>query len=138
MFGHGGRIASVAIPYDPTPLIDAMVEAELARFRETFSRNASWWQGEAGQRRAFMDSLYRPRNIPPVDRLLIGNDTIVWVRHAPAHTAATATWAVFDPRGRRIATAELPREFTGMAASGRGLWGVEEDGEGSRLVSYTR
>lgn len=72
--------------------------------------------------------LFRPRYLPPVDRVVVGQDGVVWLKVNFADgTASRADWLALGPDGKEIARVTTAAGFRLLEADRSTLWGVEGD-----------
>jgi hypothetical protein len=119
------------------PITDSLIEAAWLKERP---RMAHWiqegfWPSEAAVRNAYLKALAAPSYLPPVAKVLVGNDSTVWLERPSPGTMAE--WEVYDTKGRVLGQFKLPKSFTAVTASGNFIWGAEPDDEGQpRLARY--
>jgi hypothetical protein len=126
-FHHSGRVTlSRNYRYRPLPLTREMVERaedeHVGALGETRIRTPE----ASVLRRQIRESLYRPRFLPPVTRLVLGRDGTIWLRREDLGRDM-AWWHVLDGRGRIIARAWVPAGVRLVYADRTQIWAVELD-----------
>jgi len=72
--------------------------------------------------------LYRPRYLPPVERAVVGQDGIVWLKVNFADgKPGRAEWLALGTDGKEIVRVTTPAGFRLLEADRNTLWGVEGD-----------
>ena len=122
----GATLRTSTVPYAPAPLARGAVRDTIAAYAKEFARV---FPGLSETRLAGMirATVFVPRNLPPVASLVAGLDGSTWVRRAGA--GPTATWMVFDERGRHVAYVTAPAEARLRAADRNTAWAVEKDAD---------
>lgn len=95
----------------------------------------------AGEPRGRLTALVReavfvPAYYPPVTAVMAGNDGSTWVRRAGP--GDTATWMVFDARGRQLAYVSAPASVALHAATATHAWGVSTNANDVPIVTRFR
>jgi hypothetical protein len=135
--GTSGVLRTDTIPYSPVATTDAMVEAawldQWGRLPDLIRKTN--WPSQAAGRNLYINALPPHTQLAPVVRVLVGNDSTVWLQRASS--GDSARWEVYDTHGRVIGQFDLPRTFKALTASGTFIWGTEPDQEGeTRFARY--
>ncbi|MGE0554760.1 MAG: hypothetical protein AB7R55_15130, partial [Gemmatimonadales bacterium] len=127
VYAPDGRLERrVRRPFEPRIVREADVEAfiEWAAARVPEGQTV---------RRARLRDYYRmaprPERMPPLDRLLVAADGLVWVRryHPEFATDQPGHWSVFDSRGRWLTEVETPAGLDVESIDGRSVLGTWAD-----------
>jgi hypothetical protein len=134
LHGTTGVLWDSLASYTPLPITPALIDSAWSHYRSQHEKSVAAFATEAQARNAYEKGLYRPINVPPIAAALVGNDSTVWLLRAEAAEDSTATWDIFDPRGKRFATAALPSAFTALAVSRDVVWGIEAGSDGETIL----
>jgi hypothetical protein len=130
-----GSVHRVEVPYRRVVITQADLDSAWDRFRNLMGERQPDWQSDAEMRAGFLRTVHRPAHMPPVTDLKVGSDGSIWV--ARAGSSPNVEWEIYEGKGKRIATAQLPRNFDVMTVLGTSAWGTETDANGEQhLVRY--
>ena len=87
-------------------------------------------------RRAIEAALVRPRDWPPVTKLVIGVDSSIWLRVGGPNTGMESWW--FFTRTGPVERVQLPPGFTLLRASRSYVWGTRTNADDVPLVERYR
>jgi hypothetical protein len=117
----GDTVFSVAVPYAPVPLSEAMRDSVIdERVSALGPADMMYWES------LFRRELRFPEFLPPVDELFIALDGAAWMRLVGTHSSEHH-WLVLNSRGGVHARVSVPGSFSPMEAHlGQGwIIGVE-------------
>jgi hypothetical protein len=111
---------------------DTMVNEAWAQARTSIQSMINRWPSEAAVRNAFEQAVFRPRHMPAVANVLVGNDSTIWLQRATSKP--TAEWEVRGIDGKVRGRFEVTRTFVALGASGEFIWGKELDPDGQWIL----
>jgi hypothetical protein len=117
--------------------------ADVEDYKERLITLAGATDAAAAERRRMLDAAPYPATMPALDGLIVDAEQNVWVRETrrPRDWDNDATWSVFDPDGRFIATVQTPPRFTILQIGHDWVLGAamaEDDVEHIRVYRLTR
>jgi hypothetical protein len=137
--GASGRLRVDTVPYTPMPITDSSIEVAWLSAQPRFAqlnRRQKVWPTEAATRNAYINALPTAPHLPPVTKLLVGNDSTIWLQRASG--GGSADWEVYDLHGRVLGRFQLPKTFAAVTASDHFIWGSEPDDDGEVRVARYR
>ncbi len=118
-------VYSRQVTYRPRALPARAVDSVIRMFVEPVDPN---WPRTPLTADSLRRKLYRPRYFPPVERVIVGQDGVVWLKVVAATgPASRAEWLALGRDGREIARVTTAPSFRLLEADRRTLWGVEGD-----------
>jgi hypothetical protein len=123
---HGRTpVYSRQVTYRPRLLPARAVDSVIRMFVEPVDPN---WPRTPLTADSLRRKLYRPRYFPPVERVIVGQDGVVWLKVVAATgPASRAEWLALGRDGREIARVTTAPSFRLLEADRTTLWGVEGD-----------
>jgi hypothetical protein len=124
------------VGYLPRPLPERAVDSVIKMITEPVDPS---WPRSPLTADSLRRKLFRPRYYPPVDRVVVGRDGVVWLKLQVADGApARGEWLALGPDGREVARVTTAAAFRLLEADRTTLWGVEGDPfDVPVLVRYT-
>ncbi len=118
-------VYSRRVSYRPRPLPERAVDSIIRMFTEPADPN---WPRTPLTADSLRRKLFRPRYYPPVERVVVGQDGVVWLKLQVADGAPTrGEWLALGPDGREVARVTTAPLFRLLEADRTTLWGVEGD-----------
>jgi len=118
-------VYSRRVSYRPRPLPERAVDSIVRMFTEPADPN---WPRTPLTADSLRRKLFRPRYYPPVDRVVVGRDGVVWLKLQVAEgAAARGEWLALGPDGKEVARVTTAPTFRLLEADRNTLWGVEGD-----------
>lgn len=113
------------VSYQPRALPDRAVDSIVRMFTEPADPS---WPRSPLTADSLRRKLFRPRYYPPVDRVVVGSDGVVWLKLQVAEGApARGEWLALGPDGKEVARVTTAPLFRLLEADRTTLWGVEGD-----------
>jgi hypothetical protein len=128
------RTDTIRSAHSLVPINDSIIEAAWLKEKPMFAilMRERAFPSEAAARNAYLGALKAPSHLPPVAKVLVGNDSTIWLER-PA-SGAPMLWEVYDSHGKVLGRFSLPRNFTAETASGNFIWGMESDEDGNQQI----
>jgi len=124
---------TATVPYAPARLTASALRDTLEVYTNLFADGAFAGEPRGGLAALLQGAVYAPASYPPVTAVVSGNDGSTWVRRAGA--GETATWMVFDARGRLDAYVSAPVKATLLAVTATQAWGTVVNANDVQIVT---
>jgi len=132
----GDTLTTTSLPYDPVPVTDELVRAQVDRIAEVYARSPLREISLAEARSLVREALDPPSHFAPVGAVRPGPDGALWLQlaHPDGHTRFDEglpergfRWLVLDGSGTPERIVELPPAWTLQWVGSHHLWAVRTD-----------